>query len=156
MRYECRHIMPNGSRCHCPAMHGKPYCYFHLKLHDLKNAPRPKKKDPIKLNVMEDRSAIQIAVAQVLDALGSSRLDARTAGIFLYGIQLVSQNVERKTDILPYYGVAGSMTTTRDGEDLAPPLFVCDLSDDCHECPKRNVCTDPENDAKEDCNQEEG
>ena len=44
MYYECRHITPNGRRCHCAALSDKPYCYFHFKLHALKNAPRPKRR----------------------------------------------------------------------------------------------------------------
>jgi hypothetical protein len=29
----CRHIMPSGAKCHTPALRGKPYCYYHTRLH---------------------------------------------------------------------------------------------------------------------------
>jgi hypothetical protein len=33
MFVECRHIMPRGAKCKAPALRGRPYCYFHDKLH---------------------------------------------------------------------------------------------------------------------------
>jgi hypothetical protein len=142
MHYECRHIMPNGARCHCPALRDKPYCYFHFKLHDLKKAPSRAKKEPLNVGVLEDKSAILVAVAKVLDSLGSSRLDPRTAGLFLYGIQLVSQNVERKFDLIPFRGVE-SVTKTRGGDEMAPTSFICADGDDCSQCPLHDTCTLP-------------
>ena len=35
----CRHIMPNGFRCHSPALRGMPFYYFHARLHRLACAP---------------------------------------------------------------------------------------------------------------------
>jgi len=67
MHYVCRHIMPNGSRCDSPALRGKSFCYFHNRIHRLSNAPAPKAGDSFKLPVLEDRCAIQLAVAQVLN-----------------------------------------------------------------------------------------
>ena len=29
----CRPIMPSGAKCHTPALRGKPYCYYHTRLH---------------------------------------------------------------------------------------------------------------------------
>ena len=92
----CRHIMPNGTRCHSPALLGTPYCYFHTRLHCFAAEKSHGGEEPIKISVLEDRSAIQIALAQVLNGLASSKLDPRRAGLFLYGLQIASQNVERK------------------------------------------------------------
>ena len=33
MYIECRHILPNGRKCHSPALRGKPFCFHHAKLH---------------------------------------------------------------------------------------------------------------------------
>jgi hypothetical protein len=139
MFYECRHIMPNGNKCHAPALRAKPYCYFHSRLHTARKAPAPAANVPLKLGVLEDKCAIQVAVAQVLDALGSSRIDPRQAGIFLYGIQLVSQNVERRQDVIPFCAVE-SMTTTRGGDEMGPAMLVCKDGDDCSTCPHRDIC----------------
>jgi hypothetical protein len=38
MFIECRHRMPNGCKCHSPALCGKPFCYHHARLH-FRNSP---------------------------------------------------------------------------------------------------------------------
>jgi hypothetical protein len=125
MYLKCRHIMPNGVRCESPALKGKPFCYFHTRLHQVPRVTAPSAEEPLKLPLLEDRSAIQMAVTQILEALGSSKLDPRRAGLFLYGLQLASQNVERNCDIHPHSTVQ-SITRTRNGDELAPEVLVCD------------------------------
>jgi hypothetical protein len=44
---------------------------------------------------MKDRSAIQLALGQVLSAINSSKINARSAGQLLYGIQIASDNIRR-------------------------------------------------------------
>ena len=97
----------------------------------------------LRLGVLEDRSAIQIALAQVLDALYSGRLDPRRAGLSLYGIQIASQNVERNPLIIPIATVE-SITHTDTGEELAPPERICDTPEDCATCAERDTCQDSE------------
>lgn len=151
MYQECRHIMPSGVRCHSPALRGMHYCYFHTRLHRLASAQGGGKEEPLNLHVLEDRSAIQLALSQVLNALGSSKLDPRRAGLFLYGLQIASQNVERNEDIVPRTAVA-SLTLTRDGEELATEKSVCEPPEDCSTCGKRDDCEDyePEEDEEEE------
>ena len=103
MFQECRHIMPSGAKCHSPALHGMAYCYFHVQ------GRRPAKgqgrvhKQPLKLPVLKDRSAIQIALGQVLSAISSSKINARSAGQLLHGLQIAS-------DIVRHSGRPGSGT----------------------------------------------
>ena len=137
----CRHIMPSGAKCHAPALRGKPYCYFHTRLHKFTAAPPIEVDGNLRLGVLEDRSAVQIAVAQVLDALYSGRLDPRRAGLSLYGIQIVSQNVERNPLIIPVRTVE-SITHTDTGDELGPPERICDTPDDCATCAERDTCQD--------------
>ena len=90
MLKECRHIMPTGKRCHAVAMRDKSYCYFHQRLHTTINASkhvRPK----LELASIEDTKGIQTAVVQVVEALRKSRIDAREAATFLYGLQIAAQ-----------------------------------------------------------------
>lgn len=150
MYQECRHIMPNGVRCHSPALRGTYYCYFHTRLHRLA-AQGSGSAEPLNLHVLEDRSAIQLALSQVLNALGSSKLDPRRAGLFLYGLQIASQNVERNVDIVPRTAVP-SLTLTSDGEELAPEKSVCEPPEDCSTCDDRDDCEDyePEEDEEEE------
>lgn len=147
MYYECRHIMPNGSKCKSPSLRGKPYCYYHTRLHRLANAPVPTADEPLRLPVLEDRGAIQVALSQVLAALGSSKLDTRRAGLFLYGIQIASQNVERDDSLLPLPSETVEVVTqTKEGDELAPEQRTCRPNERCFCCPDRNTCPsfDPE------------
>ena len=150
MYFECRHIMPNGARCHSPALRGLDFCYYHTRLHRLARPVQPKAKpadvqpsaeafDPVKLPFLEDRSAIQVALSQILDALSTGKLQPKQASILLYGLQIASQNVERKQDILPFKAVE-SVSRSRNGDELAPKLRVCEPSDTCSTCDERDTC----------------
>ncbi len=151
MYFECRHIMHNGARCHSPALRGKDYCYYHSHLHKrAKSSSARAADDPLSLPFLEDRSAIQVAVSQILDALGSAKLDPQRAGLLLYGLQIASQNVERNQDILPFKAVE-SISHSSEGDELAPELRICESSDDCSTCNQRITCPDvePEEDSPE-------
>jgi hypothetical protein len=155
MYYECRHIMPNGARCHSPSLKGAHFCYFHTRLHHLANAPAPSADQPLKLPILEDRSAIQVALSQILGALGSEKLDPRRAGLFLYGLQIASQNVERNMGVIATKTVE-SITHTREGDELAPERQVCYSGDPCSTCPDRDVCDlcEPDEEEEEDAEEE--
>ena len=140
MLHKCRHIMPNGANCDAPSLKDKPYCYFHTRLHRLTAQPPIGVMDDFRLPVLEDRSAIQIALAQVLDALCSSRIDTKKAGLMLYALQIASQNVERKYDIIPMFGV-NSVTQSETGEELATVARTCSPND-CAACPDCDTCDD--------------
>jgi hypothetical protein len=96
---ECRHIMPTGAKCHSPALRGKPYCYFHIRRHTLPRRPAPTPEEPLQFPDLTNPGNIQTALTQVLDALGSSRLAPRQAGLLLYGLQIASHNCERGPEI---------------------------------------------------------
>ncbi|MGH9599738.1 MAG: hypothetical protein ACRD27_07715 [Terracidiphilus sp.] len=123
MCLKCRHIMPNGRKCDAPALRTKPYCYFHARVHRIKvqqaRAGGESADAPLEFSVLEDRCSMQLALAQVLNALGSSRIDLRRAGLLLYGLQIASQNVERDQWILPVHAVE-TVAYTKDGEEMGP------------------------------------
>ena len=148
---ECRHIMPNGRKCRAPALRGNPYCYFHTRLHRVAAAPPRAPDEPLKLPILEDRSAIQLALAQILDALGSAQLDPRRAGLFLYALQIASQNVERNVDIVPITAVH-SITRTSGGDELGPKTPTCPYPFECATCDVADGCPDyePEEDDEEE------
>jgi len=83
------------------------------------------------------------------------RSDPRRAGLILYGLQIASQNVERKTNILPMFGVE-AQTRTKDGDDLAPEKVRCYEPEDCGNCPHLDICEDFEDTESEDDDEEEG
>ncbi|MGC1462610.1 MAG: hypothetical protein WA802_10440 [Terracidiphilus sp.] len=147
MYLECRHVLHNGAKCHSPALRGTNYCYFHSRLHRhatpsrTSSASAPAEPEPLKIPILEDRSAILIALSQIVDALFSSKIDPRSAGLSLYALQIASQNVERKQDVLPFKAVQ-SITHTADGDELAPELCICEDSDKCSACDLRDTCRD--------------
>ena len=154
---ECRHIMPSGARCHSPALRDQPYCYFHTSLHR-SAAQKSVFDDPsLTLPALEDSSAVQIALTQVLGALSSSKLDPRRAGLLLYGLQIAAQitsrpATRRSTDFVR------SVCYEEDGNILAPERTACDPPADCFNCPKRDDCLNPlraDDDSVEDENEEE-
>ena len=102
------------------------------------------------LPVIEDRSAIQLALTQVLQDLGAKRLDPRRAGQLLYGLQIASQ-ILRRPDVNLYSHYVQTVTTGSDGEELGPQQFVCDEDeDDCDTCPHSQTCTHRDEDEDDD------
>ena len=152
MYFECRHIMPNGARCHSPALRDKDYCYYHNRLHlrakpaapsGARHAAPTDPEEPLKLPVIEDRSAIQVALSQIFDALSSGKIDRQTAAVYLAGLRIATQAVERKQDVLPFISVE-SVSVTRDGDEVAPQLRICEDSDLCSTCDLRDTCKECE------------
>ena len=149
MFLECRHIKPNGLKCEAMALRGKAYCYFHMRLHERKTRPAPKSDEPLKLPVLEDRTAIQMALAEILDAFASSRLDKGDASLYLYALQIASQNVDRRKDIISMRAVH-SMSLTSGGDELGPAVITCPPLIPCSECDIRDTCKERKPDDEDD------
>ena len=141
--FQCRHILPSGKKCKGPALRGKPYCYFHTRLHrSSADTGRPPQKDePLELPIMEDRSSIQIALSQVLGAICSGHLDHKRAGLVLYGLQIASQHAAHE---IVSTDAVDSITRTAAGDELGPKKRACDPPDDCYDCERWQTCDDPE------------
>jgi hypothetical protein len=142
MHPECRHVLPNGKKCRGMALRNHPYCYFHNSLHRLalqKVTPKGEKDErPFELPVPEDQSAIQLSLGMVFKALGANKLDISRAKLFLYGLQIASQNVSHAEHFISKFTVPG-VTITKDGQELGPKELGCD-PDDCKECDYRKHC----------------
>ena len=95
MFVECRYVLPKGTKCQSPALRGKVYCYFHDRLEFFEQDGQRYTQEPLCLPSLEDVHGIQMALTQILSALGSGRLDQRKAGLYLYGLQLASQILTR-------------------------------------------------------------
>ena len=91
MYTECRHIMPRGTKCKSPALRGQSFCYFHQNLRCHSQDGARAGKGPLQLPSIEDTHGVQTALGQVLGALASERLEARHAGLLLYGLQIAAQ-----------------------------------------------------------------
>jgi hypothetical protein len=117
MYKECRHIKISGGKCQAAVLKGQPYCYFHST--QRRRAARPAaEKFFLELPLLEDRSAIQIALSEVAAAIAGGRIDPKRAGLLLYCLQIASQNL-KGGDIVADKPV-NEMTVTQDGQELAP------------------------------------
>lgn len=139
MSKECRHIMPNGSKCHSPALRDRSYCFFHQKLHTSLNASKGKKDKFELASSLEDAKGIQIALTQVLEALTESRIDPRRAGLLIYGLQLASQLTKKSADFDPSQTVS-NVCHDEDGSLMAIDEIICSSPLDCLACPQDGAC----------------
>ncbi len=90
----CRHIKTDGVRCGSPALRDKPFCFFHDRMRRRQLQPRRRKPD-LEFPVLEDASAVQVALMQVIQAIADRKLDSKTAGLLLYALQTASYNLKR-------------------------------------------------------------
>jgi hypothetical protein len=139
MFQECRHIMPSGSRCRAAALRKMPYCYFHATLHRLANPKNRPANEPLHIPVLEDAGAIQIALSQIVDALGSSRIDPRRAALLLSAIRVAVSLIPRPSADHPARPVR-AFSCEDDGEVLAPEQSVCEPFADCRKCEAKDSC----------------
>ncbi len=149
MYMACRHIKPNGLRCKSPAMRGHSFCYFHAKLHN-RTSDDAARFGPVSLPVPEDPAAIQIAISRIFDGMLTGRIDGKLAGRLLYGLQIASQHTKDQFRDVGVDSVE-SMTQSKEGDELAPELRVCNGLDICVGCKYEKTCPDydPENDGKD-------
>jgi hypothetical protein len=139
MTYKCRHIKSSGEKCGAIAMIGKPWCYFHGRLHQITSPSSRPSTERLRLPVLENQTDVQLAVAQILDAVCASRLDARRAGLCLYGIQIAARTVQVRAFPIPDHPVE-EVTQSDAGEDLAPEERQCKVPDNCAACVDKETC----------------
>jgi len=96
--------------------------------------------DDITLPMREDAASIPGAIAQIVAAFLSSRIDARRTGLLLYALQIASQNIDRAS-FRKDPETVHSMTVTGEGDELAPEEEVCEPGD-CASCNRRDTCED--------------
>jgi hypothetical protein len=92
MQYEtCRHIKEDGTYCGSPSLQSRKYCYYHLTYRGrrLRRARALRDQVPYRLDIppLEDIGSAQVALSEIVHALGAGQLDHRTAGKMLYAIQ---------------------------------------------------------------------
>jgi hypothetical protein len=81
---------------------------------------------PLDLAPVEDTASIQLALIDVLQALAANQLDAKRAGLLLYGLQVASANAAKMH--LSSRAVR-SVTYTDEGTPLAPQDYGYDTED---------------------------
>ena len=140
MYAECRHIMPRGTKCKSPALKGRPYCYYHAKLHDYTRDGLRADKGPVCLASIEDACGIQHALMQIMNSMANGRIDSREGVRLIYGLQVAIQALDRVPETPPQEMV---QATGCDGigVDIADPeATLCEPHIDCPTCTNRFGC----------------
>ena len=91
----CRHVKANGTQCGSPALRRRRLCFFHQRVQDMKVRVLSDESTQGRfcMPVLEDAHGVQMALMQVLEQLAWGRIDHKTAGLMLYGLQTASSNL---------------------------------------------------------------
>jgi hypothetical protein len=134
----CRHIKTNGTQCEAPSLSEGQWCFFHSRLHQRHSRFRPievstdsiLRTQPVHLSALEDRESVQVALSVVINALASNQMEARQATALLYGLQIASSNLARINSNPNPSKVVLSAEPTTDGQYLAEPGAVYEITDE--------------------------
>jgi hypothetical protein len=131
----CRHIKSSGDRCKSPALHEKNFCFFHDRLHTDAIAT---KFDTLRLPVAEDFSSILLALNRISNAIINSRIDSKRAAQLIWiqqpALQVVNRRDSRNDESIQ------TIAQNALGEELAPPLSLCEPGDECQTCVHNKIC----------------
>ena len=82
----CVHLFASGLRCTQPARRERNFCRFH--------DPILKRNRHMEVPFIEDAPSLQAAVAEVVNALVSGKLDKDTANVAFQGIRMAAANLK--------------------------------------------------------------
>jgi hypothetical protein len=150
MHFACRHIKSDGVRCDAAAMRGSHFCYYHSRN---RSRARLDAIEDLVIPIPEDTASIRTSIAQTLNALISKRIDAKTAGLVLYGLQLAVQSIPKGFSLPP--DTVREVTQSADGDELAPAACL-DAISDCSGCPHADTCERCEIDPEDDEDEQDG
>lgn len=75
---------------------------------------------------VEDTESVQLALIEVLQALAANQIDAKRAGLLLYGLQVASANAKNLSLAV---NAVRTISHTEDGAALAPQDYGFDIED---------------------------
>ncbi len=88
--HQCQHLdMEDGRRCRAQAMHNEYMCFRHRDKH----IPPVIENEPFEISHLDDRAAIQKALAALAARLACNRMDLKRAGLLVYTLQVASCNL---------------------------------------------------------------
>jgi hypothetical protein len=136
MPKQCRHILTDGDKCHAIALREKPYCYYHMRVHRVMAAarkPSKAKEKTFEFAFPDSQASIQLAIYQIMNALGSSQISPKRAGSLLYSLQIASQNVPHSLETIPKTPVI-CVSETPEGDEVAPDCRSFEMPRSCGDC----------------------
>ena len=88
----CSHRKPDGVLCGSPALRGQKLCYFHQRDHQRSQqlARLRRRAETLRLPSIETLQDVQVALAEVIDALAANRIDHKRASALLFALQQAS------------------------------------------------------------------
>ena len=93
----CRHVHANGALCKSPPLRGRDYCHFHLDQigRQLRAARSRARHLPsrLKLPLLEDPFAVQVALMQMADAITYNEIDVQRGRLLMSVLRLASRNL---------------------------------------------------------------
>jgi hypothetical protein len=92
LSFQCRHILPEGRRCQAPCLRTQELCYHHHTTRKPIANPRRRRarRATFDFPVLEDHTAIRLALGEILARIAANALDPRRAGLLLYGLQIAA------------------------------------------------------------------
>ncbi len=126
-RMQCRHVFTDGHRCASPCLRHEPFCYYHHTTRRPVENPcaRRRRGTTFTLPELEDRTAIQLALGEVLQRIAANEIDPKRAGQLLYGLQIAATllpKVDPKAK--PQPATVAEITHDPELGDLAPAAEV--------------------------------
>lgn len=90
----CRHIAYSGYQCRRPSLEGRSFCYQHARFSE-PHRVLGRRSPAIVIPLLDDRSTLQVVIAEVMRALVIRSITAEEARAIFYGLQLASANLGR-------------------------------------------------------------
>ena len=93
----CQHLMNGETRCRCPALRRKRYCYTHQRAQSraAKMIAERVRQRWFESVPLEDARSVQRALSQVMNRLLLDEIDHKQAGQILYKLQTATVDFRR-------------------------------------------------------------
>jgi hypothetical protein len=113
----CQHVKVNGTQCGSPALRRRRLCFFHVRCQEQRARIMGSQFGQARFVVplLEDANAVQMALMQVMQLLGSGQMEHKTAALMLYALQTASCNLRNTqfeasdvTDVVIDRGTVGA------------------------------------------------
>jgi hypothetical protein len=89
------HSEKDGIRCRSTAMHNEIMCFHHRQ----DEIPTVLQNDPFEIVHLEDRAAIQLALADTAARLACNHMDFKRAALILQALQIASHNLTARENL---------------------------------------------------------
>jgi hypothetical protein len=114
MATSCTHTHESGKTCQSPAVRGTSLCFHHTPHEEIKRR-FPEESEPFELPKLHGKSALIVAISEILERMAQRRIKCSEARVFINGIGLSARlmsDVDRE--------IAEDPAGTRDARSVIP------------------------------------